>query len=79
MTASGFRLENHVELNRRDLLLLSCLVYSNISEASSKVLFPSFIYDFFIHICFGFETKLANGKLSVELRPVLKYNLKEQD
>ena len=34
--------------------------------------FFSFIYDFFIHICFGFETKLANGKLYGELRPILK-------
>ena len=43
------------------------------------VLFPSFIYDLFIHICFGFETKLVNRKLSEELRPVLKYKLKERD
>ena len=48
------------KLNRRDLLLLPCLVYINASVASS---FTSFIYNFFVNICFGFEIKLANGKL----------------
>ena len=44
------------------------------------VLFPSFIYNFFIHTCFGFdETKLRHGKLYRKLRPVLKYNFKERD
>ena len=32
-----------------------------------------------MHVCFGFETKLANGKLYGELRPFIWYNLKEQD
>ena len=51
-------------------MLLTCIVYSNISVAS----FFSFIYlRFFIDIYFGFEeTKLTKGKLYVELRPVLK-------
>ena len=43
------------------------------------IFFPTFIYDFFIHIWFVFETKLANGKLYGKLRSVLKHNLKEQD
>ena len=33
-----------------------------------------------MHICFGFdETKLTNGKLYGEIRPVLKYYIKERD
>ena len=62
------------KLSRRDLPLLTCLVYINISVAS---FFHSFFYDFFMHICFGFdETKLTKGKLYGELRAVLKYNFK---
>ena len=58
-----------------DSLLLACLVYINISVGSS---FLSFTYDFFIHICFGFEkTKLTKGKIYGELWPLLKYNFKE--
>ena len=42
--------------------------------------FPSFIYDFFIHICLGFDKiKLTKGKLFRGLRPVVKYNFKERD
>ena len=68
------------KLSPRDLPLLTCLVYINISVASS---FPSFIYDFFMHFCFIHfcfnKTKLTKGKLCRELRPVLKYNFKERD
>ena len=60
-----------------DLLLLTCLIYINISEDSS---FSFFFYIFLIHICFGFnETKLTKGKLYGELRPVVKWNFKERD
>ena len=45
------------KLSRRDLLILTRLVYINISVASS---FPSFTYDFFIHIC------LVLAKLNIE-------------
>ena len=55
----------------------TCLVYINTSVAS---FFPSFIYDSFMHICFGFDqTKLTNGKLYRALWPVLKYYIKERD
>ena len=65
------------KLSRRHSLLLTCLVYINISAAS---FFPSFIYGILIDICFGFEeTKLTKGKLCRELRPVLKYNFKKRD
>ena len=59
------------------LPLLTCLVYVNLSVASS---FPSFMYNFCIRICFYVdETKLTNGKLSADLRSVLKYNFKKRD
>ena len=65
------------KLSRIDLPLLTCLVYINISIATS---FPSFIYDFVIHFCLGFvKTKLTKVKLHKELQPVLKYNFKERD
>ena len=60
------------QLNRRYLLLLPCYVYINISVASYFFFFYSRF--FFVNICFGSETKLANGKLHEELRPVLKCN-----
>ena len=46
--AAGWR--TTYKLNRRDLILLLCLVYINISVGS----FLFFHYDFFMHICFGF-------------------------
>ena len=66
------------ELNRRDLLLLPCLVYTNISVGSS---FFFFYVRFLMHICFGFMHiyNLQTEKLYGELRPFLKYNLKERD
>ena len=66
---------------RRNCTAEICYFYLVLFTLTSLklVLFPSFIYDFLIHICFGFGTELANGKLSGELRPVLKYHLKEQD
>ena len=64
------------KLRRRDLLLLTCLVYINISLAS---FFPFFICNFFIHVCFGFdETKLTNRRLYGELWSVLNYYIKER-
>ena len=63
------------KLSRRDLLILTCFTYINISVAS---FFSIFYLRFFIHICFGFdETKLSNGKLHGEPRPVLQYYIKE--
>ena len=52
------------KLSSRDLLLLTCLVYINISIASSFSFFSS---------------KLTKGKLYGELRLFLKYNFKERD
>ena len=75
MTASGCRLENHVEIETQIFTAFN-LSFTLTSVAGS---FPSFIYDFFIHICFGFdETKLTKGQLYGELRPVLKYKFKER-
>ena len=71
LLAVGWRTTQKLSL--RDLLLLTCLAYINISVAS---FFPSFIYDFLIHFD---ETKLTNGKLHGELQPVLKYYIKERD
>ena len=69
-------LENPVQLEPQSLLLLT-FVYIHTSVAS---FFPSFIYEFFIHICFGFDkTKLTNGKSYGELWPVLKYYIKKRD
>ena len=50
------------KLSRRNLLLLTCLVYINIYVTSS---FSSFICGFLIHMCFGFdETELSyKGKI----------------
>ena len=50
------------KLSRRNLLLLTCLVYITIYVTSS---FSSFIYGFLIHMCFGFdETELSyKGKI----------------
>ena len=42
------------------------------------VLFPSFIYNILTHICFGSETKLANGKLYGEFRPILNITSKNE-
>ena len=64
---------------RRNWTAEICFFYLVLFTLTSLVLFRSFIYYFFIHICFGFETKLANGKLHGELRPSLWYNLKEWD
>ena len=64
------------KLSRRNLLLLTCLVYVNIFLANS---FTFFHLSLFIQICFGFdETKLAKAKLYGELRSVLNYNFKER-
>ena len=52
------------KLSSTDLWLLTCLVYINISVASSFSFFSS---------------KLTKGKLYRELRLVLKYNFKERD
>ena len=71
---SGWRIfckSNHIEL-----LLLTSLVYINVSVSSS---FFFFYLRFLCKYLFGFETKLANGKLHEELWPVLKDNLKERD
>ena len=78
-TASGCRIDNHVEieLQRRDLLSLTSLVHINISVAR---IFPFNYLGFFIDICFRFEeTNLTKGKVYRELLPVLKYNFKERD
>ena len=49
------------KLNHKDLLLLPCLVYINISEASSF----AFFYLRFRHAyLFWFETKLESKKIS---------------
>ena len=70
-------MENYLEIEPKKLLLLTCLNYIIISMASFLL---SLIYDSFKDLCFGFEeTKLTQGKLYGELRPVLKYNFKEQD
>ena len=70
MTASGYRIVNHVEIEP-----LKFTAFNVLFTLTSLWLgiFPSFINDFLIHICFGFDkTKLTKGKLYGELRPVLK-------
>ena len=63
-------------MSRRDLLLLTCLVYVHIFIAS---FFPSFIYDLLkISVFFFVETKLTKGTVW-RTSPVLKYNFKERD
>ena len=54
-TASGCSLGSRVEIEPQRFASFTL---------TSLVLFPSFIYYFFIHICFSFETKLANGKIA---------------
>ena len=55
------RLENHVQIEKPVLFSLTSL---------QLVRFYSFLFDFFIHIWFGFgETKLSKGKLYGKLRP----------
>ena len=63
----------------RSLTAEICYFYLVLFTLTSlyAVLFSSFIYYFFMHICF--ETKYANAKLYGELRPFLIYNLKERD
>ena len=61
------------KLNNRDLLLVITLTFL------SLVFSPSFIYDFFIDICFGFEETNYMEKLYGELHPILKYKFKEQN
>ena len=69
-TASHCRQEKHVEIG-----LLTCHKLTNLY----LVLFPSFIYEIFLILCFCFEkTKLAKKKLYGEFWPVLKHNWKER-
>ena len=61
-TASGCRLDSHIEIeSQRYAAFHLSFVYINMPVAGS---FPSFIYDFFTHICLGFdETKFTKGKI----------------
>ena len=67
------------KFNRRNSLLLSCLLY--IKLYVGKSFFFRYLRFSFLFFCiyFGFdETKLTRGKLYGELGPVLKYNFKER-
>ena len=61
---------NYIEIEQQKFTACN---YINISVAS---FFPSFIYDFFIDICFDFEETNYMEKLYGE---ILKYNFKEQN
>ena len=52
MTASGYRIVNHVEIEP-----LKFTAFNVLFTLTSLWLgiFPSFINDFLIHICFGFD------------------------
>ena len=58
LLAAGLRTTQ--KMNRRDCFFYLVLFILTFLQL---VLFPFFIDDFLIHICFCFETKLANGKL----------------
>ena len=65
------------ELNRRDLPLLPCLVYINISEGSSFFFFyRRFLYTY---LFWFLKLNLQTEKLYGGLRSFLKHNLKERD
>ena len=76
-TASGWRLENPVEVEQQGFYYFYLVLFT---LASLQVVFFLLLFTNFLCIfVLVFKTKLANRKLYGELRPFLKYNLKERD
>ena len=75
LLAPGWRATQ--KLNRRDLPLLPCLVYINISVGSSFFFF--YVRFLYAYLFWFLKLNLQTEKLYGQFRSFLKYNLKEQE